>query len=199
MAIALEVNSCLDQLPVPFNVDILVRVHQNIGDGGIFQQRLQRSQAEDFVQDFFRQAVALRHADRQVVFAKNLFQLLLHLPAQLVPALRFDSIHVQHTQKLLVYTCLEAGVPLFTLNERGPDWNEASSGERPSAHFRFSYDCALTQWPNPHWVYRTGIVTRLLANPPMVRLTKMFVAGETSAGTRTVTWYLPGTPGAKPL
>ena len=117
MAIALEVNSCLDQLSVPFNVDILVRVHQNIGDGGIFQQRLQRSQAEDFVQDFFRQAVALRHADRQVVFAKNLFQLLLHLPAQLLPALRFDSIHVQHTQKLLVHTRLEIRVAFLALWE----------------------------------------------------------------------------------
>ena len=34
------------------DVDLLVGVDQNVGDGGILQQRLERPQAKDFVQHF---------------------------------------------------------------------------------------------------------------------------------------------------
>ena len=117
MPIALEANACFRQLPVPLNVDMLVRVHQDVGDRGIFQQRLQGSQTEDLVQNFFGQAISLRHADRKMIFTKDFFEDALHLPAQFMPAFGFDSIHVQHTQKLLVHARLEIRVAFLALWE----------------------------------------------------------------------------------
>ena len=41
----------LEQAPA-FDVDLLAAVHQDVGDGRVLQQRLERTQAEHFVQHF---------------------------------------------------------------------------------------------------------------------------------------------------
>ena len=46
------------------NVDAVETVHQNVGDGGIFEQRLQRTQAEDLVENLARQSSALVITER---------------------------------------------------------------------------------------------------------------------------------------
>jgi len=50
--------------PAPFHIDFVKAVDQNVGDGGIFEQRLQRAQAENLVEDLARQAFALGKAER---------------------------------------------------------------------------------------------------------------------------------------
>src|ERR1039457_5436194 len=42
-----------------FDVDTVEAVDQNVGNGGIFEQRLERAEAEDFVKDLARQLFAL--------------------------------------------------------------------------------------------------------------------------------------------
>ena len=46
------------------DVDPVEAVDQNVGDGGVFEQRLERTEAEDFVENFARQALALGEAER---------------------------------------------------------------------------------------------------------------------------------------
>ena len=48
----------------PFHIDPVVAVDQDVGDGGIFEQRLERAQAEDLIQNFPGQALALGKAER---------------------------------------------------------------------------------------------------------------------------------------
>ena len=52
------------ELAGPFHVDLVVAVDQNVGDGRILEQRLQRAQAEDLVQNFAGQALAFGEAER---------------------------------------------------------------------------------------------------------------------------------------
>ena len=47
-----------------FDVDPVEAVDQNVGDGGIFEQRLERAEAEDFVENFARQPLAFGEAER---------------------------------------------------------------------------------------------------------------------------------------
>ena len=49
----------------PLHVDLLVGVDQNVGDGGILQQRLQRPQAEHFVQHFVADLLFFERAEQR--------------------------------------------------------------------------------------------------------------------------------------
>ena len=46
------------------DVDAVEAIDQDVGDGRILEQRFERTEAEDFVQDFARQALALGEAER---------------------------------------------------------------------------------------------------------------------------------------
>ena len=48
----------------PFHIDLVVTIHQDVGDGGIFEQGLERAQTEDFIENFPGQALALGEAQR---------------------------------------------------------------------------------------------------------------------------------------
>ena len=56
----------------PFDVDRLVGVDQDVADGRILQQRLERAEAEDFVEHFLGEAVALGGAERDALLADQL-------------------------------------------------------------------------------------------------------------------------------
>ena len=46
----------------PLDIHLIVSIHQNVVDGGILQQRFQRSQPENFVQNFQGKALPLAAA-----------------------------------------------------------------------------------------------------------------------------------------
>ena len=56
----------------PFDVDGFVGVDQDVVHGGIVQQRLQRAQAKDFVENVVREAVAIGRAERGILFGYQL-------------------------------------------------------------------------------------------------------------------------------
>ena len=52
------------QLAGALDVDAVEAVDENVGNGGIFEQRFERAEAENFVEDFARQLLALGEAER---------------------------------------------------------------------------------------------------------------------------------------
>ena len=54
-----EADVGFDQFAGALDVDVVEAVDQDIADGGIFEQRFERAQAEDFVEHFFDEALAL--------------------------------------------------------------------------------------------------------------------------------------------
>src|SRR2546430_4474374 len=52
------------EFPATFYVDLIEAIDQDVGDAGIFQKRLERAQAEDFIQNFPRKALTLGEAER---------------------------------------------------------------------------------------------------------------------------------------
>src|SRR5436309_16030089 len=51
------------EFPATFYVDLIEAIDQNVGDAGIFQKRLERAQAEDFIQNFPRKTLTLGVAE----------------------------------------------------------------------------------------------------------------------------------------
>ena len=62
--VVLEAQAGGLELARAFHVDLVVAVDQNVGDGGVLEQGLERAQAEDLIQNFARQAFALGEAER---------------------------------------------------------------------------------------------------------------------------------------
>src|ERR1019366_390337 len=56
----------------PFHVDGFVGVDENVIHGGVVQQRLERAEAEYFVENVVREMVAIRRAEWGVLFADEL-------------------------------------------------------------------------------------------------------------------------------
>src|SRR5207249_9210661 len=115
MTIVLKSNTGFDELAVPLDVHVLVRVHEDVRDGGIFQQRLQGTKAEDLIENLFCKAITLRHADRKMILAKDSLERRLHLATQFLPALRFHRVHVQDVEQLLMHAHLEIRSPVLVL------------------------------------------------------------------------------------
>ena len=80
-----EVGFVLEDNVGPFqhagalDVDLLVGVDQDVVDGRVLQQRLQRTQSEHLVQHLARQAVSFAGAERRVRLREELMDYLLHL------------------------------------------------------------------------------------------------------------------------
>ena len=70
--VVLEDDGGLLQHPVPFYIDRAAGVHQDVVDGRILQQRLQRAKAEDFIQYLLRQPVAFRRRERNILLPDQL-------------------------------------------------------------------------------------------------------------------------------
>jgi len=66
----------------PLDVNLPVGIDQNVRDGGILQERLERSQAEDFVQHFTADSLFFRAAERDVRRTNQVVDYGLHLRAR---------------------------------------------------------------------------------------------------------------------
>ena len=64
--VVLERGACTrSSTPLALDEDVLVRVDQDVADGRVAQQRLERTQAEDVVEELGEQRLALGQADRR--------------------------------------------------------------------------------------------------------------------------------------
>ena len=70
--VVLELHRRAVQFAAAFHVDQVRRGHQNVGDGGILQQRLERAETEDLVENFFDDAVLFHQAERRLLFFHQL-------------------------------------------------------------------------------------------------------------------------------
>ena len=64
VGVVFEAETRRFELAGTFHVDLVVTVDQDVGDGRIFEQWFQRTQAEDFVENFARQTFAFGEAER---------------------------------------------------------------------------------------------------------------------------------------
>ena len=68
MVLVLEPDIGLDHAAAALDVDVVEAVDHDVADGRVLEQRLERAQAEDFVEDLLDDALALgeRHGDALV-------------------------------------------------------------------------------------------------------------------------------------
>jgi hypothetical protein len=115
VTVVLEADSGFDQLAVALDVHIFVRVHEDIGDRWVFKQRLQRTEAENFIEDLLGKTIPLGHADRKMIFAENTLESRLNFSPEFLPAFRFNCVHIQDVEKLLVDAHFEICTPILVL------------------------------------------------------------------------------------
>ena len=70
--VVLEDHGGLLQHPSAFDIDGVIRVYQYVVDRGVLNQRLQRTEPEDFIQNFLRQAVSFPTRQRNILFPDQL-------------------------------------------------------------------------------------------------------------------------------
>ena len=64
MRLIFEADIRFDQAAIAFNVDVVEAVDHDVADCRVFEELFERAQAEDFVEDFVRDAVAFRYCHR---------------------------------------------------------------------------------------------------------------------------------------
>ena len=82
-----------EQTPA-LHVHLLVPVNENVGDGRVLQQRLERTQAENLVQDLLADLLALKRAQQRL--------LAVHERDDRLPHFRADALVVDCGQRLQV-------------------------------------------------------------------------------------------------
>ena len=98
----LEADVGFDQLAGALDVDVVEAVHHDVADGGVFEQRLQRAQAEDFVEHFFDEALALGDGHRDLVFVDQPLHHVADLVAHAFFAERFELLRRERVDQLRV-------------------------------------------------------------------------------------------------
>src|SRR5262249_11738070 len=100
---AFEDASALDE-------HVLVRVHQNVADRAVAQERFERAEAEDFIDDFAVQQLALAEAERRRLLGKQLSEERPNLALGARPFGVRESLEIQTVQQLAVDISLELHV-----------------------------------------------------------------------------------------
>ena len=110
MIIIREIDFGLDQLAAAFHIHLMRAIDQNVGNRSIGQQRLERSQAHDFVQDVLHQLFAPRRVQRHPGLLQQPFHQQGQLFAQTLGLHRAHHIQIDPAQQLAVQAVLEAVV-----------------------------------------------------------------------------------------
>ncbi len=124
------------ELPAALHVDELVRVHQDVADGGIPEERFQRTQAEDLVDHLGKDDLTLAHAQRRAFFRDQLEEERANLRLRPCTLRVGERLQVQPVQELSMYVGLELEV--LRTRRLGPGRAErsGSNGSEGSAHVR---------------------------------------------------------------
>ena len=103
----LEADVGLHQPPGALDVDVVEAVHHDVADGGILEQRLQRAQAEDLVQDLLDQPLALGQRHRERLVEDQPLHHVADLPAHAVLVQVLELLRRERVQQLLVDLALD--------------------------------------------------------------------------------------------
>ena len=68
VGVVLELHRGAVQFAAAFHVDAVRRGHQDVADGGVLQQRFERAEAEDLIQDLLDDAVLFHQAEGRLLF-----------------------------------------------------------------------------------------------------------------------------------
>ena len=90
------------QQALALHVDLLVPVDQDVGDGGILQQRLERPQAEDFVQHLVADLLLFERAEQRRLGSINEIERLAHFAAHALVVDGGQRLQVDLVQQLAV-------------------------------------------------------------------------------------------------
>ena len=107
VAIVFEAHQRLLQDAVALNVNGFVVVDQNIGDRWILQERLQRTESEDLVENFLDDPVLFDQAERRLLFLHQLRYRGADFRAHPLPGHRGQSLEIDPVQQLAVQRELE--------------------------------------------------------------------------------------------
>ena len=102
MFVVLELNGRALQHTAAFNVNLVVVVHQDIGDRRILQQRLQRAKTEHLIEDFLDDPIPFRQRHRNVFLQQQFFDRAPDLAAQPFFADQPQRIAVQRLKEFAV-------------------------------------------------------------------------------------------------
>ena len=69
--VVLEPHRGLRELSVSLDVNLVVAVHQNVGNAGLFEQRFERPQPQHFVQDFLHDLGLLGRGHGHALFVEQ--------------------------------------------------------------------------------------------------------------------------------
>ena len=120
MAIVLELGRDALQLAGALHEHVLVRVDENIADGRVAQQRLQRPQPEHVVEQLDEQPLALAEAERRAFFGEQLTE---HGPYLALGARTIrlrQRLEVQAVEQLAMDVGLELHVSRARSRQLGP-------------------------------------------------------------------------------
>ncbi len=67
MRLVFKSNVGFNQTPAALYIDVVEAVDQNVGDGIVFEQRLQRAQSKHFVLNFLNNPIALGGGHRDTL------------------------------------------------------------------------------------------------------------------------------------
>ena len=98
------------ELAAALDVDVLVGVDQDVADRRVAQQRLERAEAEDFVDDVAENRVALAHAERHALFGDQVEEQRADIGFGARPLGRCQRLEVQPVEQLPVDVGLELDV-----------------------------------------------------------------------------------------
>ncbi len=102
------------ELAAALDVDLLVGVDQDVADRRVAQQRLERPEAEDLVDDVAEDHLALGHAERHALFGDQVEQQRADLRLGARPLGRRERLEVQAVEQLAV----DVGLQLEVLRPR---------------------------------------------------------------------------------
>ena len=98
------------ELAGPLDVDLLERVDQDVVDGRVAQQRLERPEAEHLVDDVAKDRLALRHAERRAFLGDQLEEQRPDLALRARAVGGRERLEVQPVQQLLVNRGLQLDI-----------------------------------------------------------------------------------------
>ena len=100
---------------------VLVRVDEDVADSRVAQQRLERTEAEDVVDELAEQPFTLAEADRDVLFAQQLAEERTDFALRPAPVGLGQRLEVQPVEQLAMNVRLQLGVLARHGGRRAPD------------------------------------------------------------------------------
>ena len=118
--LVLEPYVGLHQPPAALHVDVIEPVHHDVADGGVLEQRLERAEAEDLVEDLLDEALALGERHGKPLVENELLHHRAHLRVRGVLVQDLELIRGERIQQLVMHLALQFEPAVRAANRAGP-------------------------------------------------------------------------------